>query len=540
MGSVLRSRGLRHGWTMLSSAVLLAAAFGFPAFLAAGKSATFDEVSHLPAGYSYVQTRRISLNPEHPPLIKELCALPLLLFGAKMPADAETIAKASASPSYQWEFGQRFLYGQEADRLLFWGRMPAVLLSLGLAVVMMVWAGGLWGDEAALLVPALYVFDPTITAHAQLVTTDVGLAFFATLFLLLFRAYLERPGLLRLLSCGVTLGLAMGSKFSGVALVPIAAALAALAALRPTIRDTTENPSWRRGVGSLGAVAAMCVIAYAVLWALYFFPNDPFFYVEGLEAVNRDRDPNYRYYLMGELKPGGWNSYLLAAWLVKTPLPTLMLVAASVVLFLCGRHRASWLDEAFLVVPALTFFAGYSLTSDNLGVRYLIPCFPFIFLYASRVAACAAACRGWARGALVFCLAWIVLEFVVIWPDHLSYFNELAGVPPRGVEWLDDSNVDWGQGLLQLRDYLGEHPAKNLHLCYFGSADPTYYGIIAKPVTISALTGLPEEGTYILSANCVARATALAKLRGEAAGNWLATTSPRAVVGHALYVYEIR
>jgi hypothetical protein len=284
----------------------------------------------------------------------------------------------------------------------------------------------------------------------------------------------------------------------------------------------------------------MVVLGFAVVWALYFFPTDPLFYLKGMMAVNRDHDPNYFPYLMGELKPGGWRSYLFIAWLVKTPLPSLLLLGASVVLFLRGR-RAGWLEEAFLMIPALAFFVGYSLTADNLGVRYLIPCFPFFFIFASRIVLSAAAAGRWARTALAAALIWILAEFAVIWPDHLSYFNEITGIPPRGVEWLDDSNLDWGQGLLQLREYLKENPPGEFRFCYFGSGEPAYYGIQGKPISSGALTALPERGTYILSAHCVARARAqLLQLHGEGEGNWLAHRAPEAVVGHAFYVYKIR
>jgi hypothetical protein len=528
-----------------------------------GKSATFDEVAHLPAGYSYLATGAIQINPQHPPLIKELCAIPLLFLDVKMPVDPQKLRSTAVPLTYQWGFGKQFLYSQNADLLLFWGRVPAVLLSLGLSVLVMIWAGRLWGGSAALLALFLYVFDPTLTAHAQLVTTDVGLAFFATLFLFAYRRYLEERTIRRLLLAGAALGLALGTKFSAVILIPIAALLAVLAEslenagahgtvpasanAKPPRKGKALEKSRRREEGrmgrvlaSLGALALMVVLGFAVVWALYFFPTDPLFYLKGMMAVNRDHDPNYFPYLMGELKPGGWRSYLFIAWLVKTPLPSLLLLGASVVLFLRGR-RAGWLEEAFLMIPALAFFVGYSLTADNLGVRYLIPCFPFFFIFASRIVPSAAAAGRWARTALAAALIWILAEFAVIWPDHLSYFNEITGIPPRGVEWLDDSNLDWGQGLLQLREYLKENPPGEFRFCYFGSGEPAYYGIQGKPISSGALTALPERGTYILSAHCVARARAqLLQLHGEGEGNWLAHRAPEAVVGHAFYVYKIR
>jgi hypothetical protein len=288
------------------------------------------------------------------------------------------------------------------------------------------------------------------------------------------------------------------------------------------------------------SLAIMLVLAALVVWAIYFFPSDPWFYLRGLATVNRDHDPGYFAYLMGEMRPGGWYSYFLIAYLVKTPIPSLILLAAAGVAFFRGR-RAGLLDEAFLLIPALTFFVGYSFTADNLGVRYLIPCFPFLMIFTARLGPVVAAGKAWARAALMALLVWLVVEFAVIWPDHLAYFNEITGVPPQGSLWLDDSNLDWGQGLVQLQEYLREHPVEDYRLCYFGSASPAYYGVAGRDIQVRDLLSPPPAGTYILSAHCVARARAeLARSYGEGSGNWLAQAVPKTVVGHAFEIYEIR
>jgi hypothetical protein len=100
-----------------------------PLLIMPEKSATYDEVAHLPAGYSYLTTGLVELNQQHPPLIKEICALPLLLLGVKTWPNRQTLEQAEVDPSYQWTYGRRFLYSQDADRLLWWGRVPAVFLS---------------------------------------------------------------------------------------------------------------------------------------------------------------------------------------------------------------------------------------------------------------------------------------------------------------------------------------------------------------------------------------------------------------------------
>jgi len=560
--------GPRRRWQLFLRGLLLGAAFLIPLVLMRGKSATFDEVAHLPAGYSYLTTGLFKINPQHPPLIKEICALPLLFMDVKMPVDRETLKRREIPLTYQWGFGQRFLYSQDADRLLFWGRVPALVLFVGLAVLVMLWSRRLWGEGGALLALLLIVFDPTLVAHAQLVTTDVGLAFFATLFLYLLRRYLEAPSGRRLVFSGLALGLALASKFSAVILIPMAILLVGLAAWNGPGGGAPDEPP-RKGKGSrkggkakpgrttaadpfrggdrtlrilsaAGTTGILFALAGLTVWAIYLFPTDPFFYLKGLQAVNRDHDPNYLPYLMGEMRPGGWRTYLLIAWIVKTPIPSLLLLAAAGVFFLRGR-RAGWLDEAFLAIPALGFFFGYSLTADNLGVRYLIPCFPFFFVFTARVAPLFASASRWAKSLGVLVLVWYLSEFAAIWPDHLSYFNEITGVPARGFEWLDDSNLDWGQGLIQLRRYLDVHPVADYRLCYFGSGEPGYYGIRGRSVGINALTSPPTPGTLILSAHCVARARAqLSRLHGEGQANWIAHVAPKDVVGHAYFIYEFK
>ena len=178
------------------------------------------------------------------------------------------------------------------------------------------------------------------------------------------------------------------------------------------------------------------IFAAVVVWALYFFPSDPWFYLKGLATVNQDHDPGYFAYLMGELRPGRWYSYFLIAYLVKTPIPSLILLAAAGVVFFRGR-RAALLDEAFLLIPALAFFVGYSLTADNLGVRYLIPCYPFLMIFTARLGPAVEAGKSWAKTAMAALLVWMIVEFAVIWPDHLAYFKRSPACPRRDLAgWM--------------------------------------------------------------------------------------------------------
>ena len=78
-------------------------------------------------------------------------------------------------------------------------------------------------------------------------------------------------------------------------------------------------------------------------------------------------------------------------------------------------------------------------------------------------------------------------------PHHLAYFNEVAGGPKGGVNWLVDSNLDWGQDLKRLQDYAERHGVESLRLLYFGTAEPSYYGLRYAPLTLADFQNLGDS-----------------------------------------------
>jgi 4-amino-4-deoxy-L-arabinose transferase-like glycosyltransferase len=230
----------------------------------------------------------------------------------------------------------------------------------------------------------LYAFDPTITAHAQLVTTDVPCALFSTLFFFLLYRYVERPSVGRLLAAGVSLGLGLGAKFSGLFLLPLAALTLGTVALGRWAADRRAGIV-AETVRLAGVWVLLLAVASLVVWALYFFPADPLFYWHGLRTVESDHDPRYLHFFRGELRHEGWLTYFLVAWLVKTPLPAILLILAAAIAALRGFRR-SWIEEAFLAIPLVGFFILYSSHASPIGIRYVIPCFQFLMIGAGRIA----------------------------------------------------------------------------------------------------------------------------------------------------------
>lgn len=529
------------------------------------KTPTFDEPAHIAAGLSYLKTGDFRINLQHPPLLKEIGALPLVLLGINWPVGEKEwqLISRDPDPFLQWELGQRVIYQNDYEKVMLWSRLPFLGLALLLGYLIYAWGRRMVGETAALGAVCLYSLDPNIIAHSTLVTTDVGFALFAFLFLFALWRYLNHRTLQRLLQCGAALGAALAAKYAAVALLPIAFLLVLWAtrwipAAMPPRRSSLIDPyaseeGGQRILWTLYSLAAMAAVAAAAIYALYFLPANPFLYLQGLMLVNADHNPTHLAYMAGALQPHFY-SYYLVATLLKEPLPALLLAAAGLFL-LFRRPETPTMERVFLVIPALVLVLAYTFKSHNLGMRYMIPILPFLHLAGGiAIAALLASGRAWAKGVIAIALLWTVVAAVGVFPDHLSYFNEaacvlrdparlsLAGGTSCGPYWLDDSNVDWGQGLKQLKRWLDANaPGRRVRLGYFGSIRPEYYLIDHERVTGEALDRPPGPGLHAFSSHLVARALGRLSARyGNGTENWILHTPPTAIVGQAYYVYDVR
>ena len=528
------------------------------------KSPVFDEPAHIGAGLSYWVMRDFKVNPQHPPLLKELGGLPLFLSGDRFPLtrDDWNSIPEPLPVYFQWSLGRDVIFGNNPDSVMFKTRLPFILMAVLLGVLIVAWGRRLVGTTAAIGALLLYVFDPTVLAHSQLVATDTGFAFFLVAFVAALWWYLNDRTLKRLALCGVALGLMLASKFSAVILLPVVLALLGLAAfwIPAAIPFRASGPvdpfaSEDRGqrlVWSVYAFLGMAILAALVIEATYLFSRNPFLYVEGLRRINADHDPSYVAFMAGEFKRH-FLTYYLVCYLVKEPVPAIGLLLLGTWAIL-RRGVLPDLDRAFLLLPPLSLFLVYSIYSDNLGFRYMIPALPFLHLIGGAgLAFLVQEGRLLGKGLAVVLCAWTVLAGTAIYPDHLSYFNELACVstPSQigldggwrcGPRWLDDSNVDWGQGMKQLRTWLAAHPPQRpLRVGYFASLRPDLFGVEGIKVGVDDLVlATPPAGVYALSAHIAARAAArLRDQYGSGPGNWLLHARLVAVVGHAFYIYDV-
>jgi hypothetical protein len=243
--------------------------------------------------------------------------------------------------------------------------------------------------------------------------------------------------------------------------------------------------------------------------------------------------------------------YFAVAYLLKEPIPILLLAGIGLAVLLRSK-TVSPLAKLFVLLPPAVLFAAHSLWAGDLGIRYIIPVLPFSYLIAGAGAGWLIQHRArWTRPLAAVLGLWLVVAAVGIYPDHLAYFNEAACLPGQpgqigldggtrcGPTWLDDSNVDWGQGLKQAREWIDRNAkGRMVRLAYFGTFPPEGYGLAAEKIGIPQLIENPTPGLYIVSAHWIALVPALAKANDSAAGDWLRGTPPVALIGHSLYVYD--
>ena len=491
------SRAFR--WAIVGAAVALQA--GLAVHAMRGNSATFDEGAHLPAGYTHLALGDHRLNPEQPPLLKLLAAAPLLAVGPELHT-----TDVSWMQARQWEFGRRFLYRwNDADRLLFLGRLPVVALASCLVAAVFLAARGRFGLPAAALAALLAALSPDVLAHGALVTTDLGFALFFFLSVVAFDRLLERASAARLLAAGLATGAAFASKFSAPILLPVLVLLGLRAVL--TDAPAAERPA--RMLRLALQLAAILALALLGVWAAYGFraplspdpavraelaaplasvrsgaleraaafagrsglvPED---YARGMLFV-AEHSAARPTFLLGERRDSGFPHYFAVSFLLKTPVPLLLLTALALARVPRLRRR----DAALLWIPVAVYLAATATRGLQIGHRHLLPIYPFLFLAAGEAAAALLAWRAPRGRALAAALAlWYAGGTLLQHPHHLAYFNGIAGGSRNGWRLLVDSNLDWGQDLRRLAEWMRAHHVALVKLSYFGSADPAYYGI---------------------------------------------------------------
>jgi len=508
------------------------------------QSLTYDEPAHIVAGVEAWQYGKFEHWNDHPPLGRLWVTLPLRRTHTDFTWE-------------EWVSGLRVTAMHPGPEWLARHTRPMnTLLGVTLGLVLWFATRRLFSEGAANVALALFVFTPSLIAHFSLATTDgVGASF---IFLAAFQLirWRSNPSRAQTLLMGLTLGGLLLAKFYAPPLVALALVLMLVLGPSHLLRSPLQW-NWRPAFLALA-------IALLALWAGYFFhvsrlklddgqlvvsyPNRParvysaksnthvdllvpageFF--EGLRKVVRDNHGGRPAWFLGQIYPkGGIRAYYPVAIALKWPTVLLLLFFFSPILGVRKTCRAP-VDLLLMCLFGLVFLTFALQARFDIGERHILPLYLFALLVAGGIWEHARKHRA-AVVILVLALCLNAADALRYAPDYLSYFNIFVK-PETSWRLLTDSNLDWGQGLLALRNYQQQHPTQELRLAYFGSVDPALYGIRATPLPANQR----ESGTLVVGATSLSGQT----LDNREGYRWLWPYQPKQVLDHAMWVFDVQ
>ncbi len=541
------------------------------------KSPTADEAAHhIAPGYSFLKTKDFRLNSTAPPLIEELSAVPLLFMkDLKLPLDHpswENINRTS--------FSEQFLYyyNKNTERIVFWARIPSVFIGLLLGLLVYFWANKLYGFKSGILALFLYSFSPSILAHTRLVTADIGASCFIFMAMFSFYMYCKNPSFKALVFSGVAFGLAQLTKYTAIYLYPLYFVFFLLIYLFRKKDFVEDYKVVRNSKRFILNILFIILIGNFIVFGGYFFEIKPLLLndIDVEEKITffgsfitkvfgsdseliKERFINFALeqpvpfstYVMSflgasnqtfiELKfvpmlfgteySGSLWYYYFVVFVLKTSLPVLLLLILVILFY--KRFDSKMFDELFLIIPLvlLMIFASFSILQS--GQRYILPIYPFLFVYMGKALSVrkreykVVTQQKWLYILILF-LAFS--HFVVsarIFPHYLAYFNVLAGGPDNGYKCLTRTNIDLGQDLKGLAEYLKRNNINNVKLSYYGFIPPEIYGIKQLQIDKEEYEQ-PKKNVYAIS---------VSNIDGF---RWTRELKPMAKIGYSIFIYDFR
>ncbi|MBU3964615.1 glycosyltransferase family 39 protein [Patescibacteria group bacterium] len=587
---------LTNKTTNIIAIILLGACFLMAFLSSRNMSLTMDEKAHIPSGYSYLAFMDYRLNPEHPPLAKDLAALPLLFLDLNFPTEHKSWTE---DINGQWDSGSEFIFnsGNDPDQIIFWTRLPMMILLVFLAWFLFFWVKKIGGNKAGLMALALFSFSPTFLAHGRLVTTDVAAVLGFLIATYFWVNFLKNPTRKNVFIAGIILGIALCLKFSLILLIPSFALITIVYAL---LSGNNHSKNKLKSVLSyIGKATIAGIIALVfVIWPIYQFHilNYPIEkqvsdtqhilgdqlparitakaasipilrpvaqYALGLLMATQRVAGGNTVYFLGEVNNQAWKEYFPTMYLLKAPLAFHILTLIVLALWLIfirkfGSFKKSikrsfeWtrghIAEFSLLVILIVYWFTSIIGNLNIGVRHILPVFPIMYIFIS---------VGFFRltnelrkreikialnVVMAILMLWYIIASLAAFPHYISYYNELAGGSENGYKYAVDSNYDWGQDLKRLADFVEKNNIEGINVSYFGGDNPSYR--LGDKLIGTSIYKDPADnkGWIAISATFLqeGRAKAVAGFKQNTTGfEWLNNFEPVGRAGYSIFIYNI-
>lgn len=551
-------------------------------------SLTFDDPAIMTIGYYFWQYKDTSLHIFHPTLSFLLGGFPMLFFDVKMPYSYK---ECEDKGIYRCADDLMFRAGNDAEALGFYSRIPFIIASLFLGLLIFLFARELYGTKAGVLALALYSFSPTILAYNTIIFTDlmVALFIFSTMYFL-WKLILQGYTATRLTATGVSLGLALASKFTAAMLIPLIVFILLVKIFK------SKNKKNQLKIFSIYFILIL-LLGFVVLHATYFFDintiansvpernikdiesylNERFaeesfgkkianflvydlkipmpVYAAGFFGQNLIQSQKLRKsYLNGEIYSGGKWYYFFEVLLIKTPIPLLLFFIASL-FFSIKSFNKELINNLFMIIPIIVFFSIFISVNFNLGLRHMLTITPFMFVFSSKIVNIKFKNNIHhltSKIVIVLLLVWYIISALIVMPDYTAYFNEFVGIN-NGHKYLLSSNLDQGQDLKRLAEYIKSNNIGMVKLSYHGTFDPSYYNISYELLPMESYIAWGPGYTLYdppesYKENCSKKYGILAisvsnlhsfNLKNESCFNWLNSYKPIARIGYTIYVYNV-
>ncbi len=546
-----------------------------------------DEPAYIAVGYYFVKYLDASMIILHPPLTFLISGFPLLFMHINLPYSYKECVDIGYYKCSQVMF---FQSGNDAEKMALYSRIPFLILSVILGLVVFLFAEEIYGTKAAFISLIFYTFSPTILSYNTIVFTDFLIAFFVfTTIYMFWKLIMKGYSRKRLIITGISFGLALASKFTAIFLVPIMIII--------YIAKIFESKKDKRKLLKNLFIQSMyiLIIGIFVLYFTYFFSfgtiseSIPERYAKSINSaigknfangtsgykiskyfVENLKIPMPQYpagfggqyqiestktkegYLNGQIYNGGKWYYFFEVLLIKSPIP-LILFFATILFFSLRNFKKELINNLFMLLPIIFFIGVFIIANFNLGLRHILPIMPFIFLFSSQIVNVKFRNRNANiifRFLILVMLAWYVASNLSIRPHYAAYFNELVG-PENGHKYLLSSNLDMGQDLKRLRDYINENKIGKIKLSYHGAMDPAYYNISYDPLPMEQyIPWAPgfEQNNPNYKEDCSKKYGIIAisvsnlhnyHLINQSCFSWLENYAPIKRIGYTIFVYNI-
>jgi 4-amino-4-deoxy-L-arabinose transferase-like glycosyltransferase len=500
---------------------------------------TYDESYHLAAGVTGLTRHQLRITPEHPPLPGLLAALPALAGHPVIPDGRNW--RSGYSEGYAREFVAAQSRAGKLQSVMFLGRLLPLAEGVAVALLAYALAKRLFGRAAGLLAATVWLTLPFTLGLSHLNGVDVPFALTTLILGLGLLRYVRGPTTRTAILVGLACGVGLTVSLTAFVLVPTSAAVVLLV-------------GWRHLARALRHVLLIGASSWAVVWLLYRLVS-PLPVVRHTEPVPAGPvpllarlarlvpwPPEYDYGIWKQAliaaKPG--RAYLLGqAWegarwwfwpggmLVKLPASALLIVLVGLVCWRKLPRRT--ISEAALVLgaPAVALTAFIIPQPRQLGLRYLLPVITLAIVAGSPAVRLA-------RKAVVGRVALALLLTAQLFWFWESTPRSLAWTAPPfrpGYQVAADSNLDWGQDLYRLRDWIRRHP--DAVVFHFGTVDPKSLLEESRSFSATVGRGQPPAGWYAVSASQLTDWSSKSLA-------WLRAYCPVGLIGDSVLVYRFR